>query len=322
MKKSVWIAIAAVSAVLLVVAGILFLLPQLNQPTRVGICYRSGEDLSGTQYHQSLEAALKAKGYELIVEDADNDQARQIEKIALLAERECDLLIVEPVMVTAAQELSAAINGTGLPVVLIGRQPDRSLLDECAQACYVGGETVAVGTLQGQMALALPQQGDINGDGVVSYIVIQGPEDHLDALAATESCAASLEADCQCHRLSLSCGDWTYESGRQLCASQLAAYGKDIEVIFCGSDEMALGAIEAIADGGRTVGTDVYLFGAGGSQEALQSIQAGTMSGTVSMNYEVQVQKVMEAVNAMLQQQSVQKQYIIQYTPVTAGEEE
>ena len=45
---------------------------------------------------------------------------------------------------------------------------------ETDEVCYVGADARQSGTMQGEIVRDLPNHGDINGDGKVSYIMIEG----------------------------------------------------------------------------------------------------------------------------------------------------
>ena len=102
MKKRIWIAVAAA----LMAAGlILFLLVRGNSSQTIGICYRENESSSNAAFRKDLEQALTQQGWELVVTDADGDQNKQLTLITRLAEKKCDILLLEPVMAEATEEL-------------------------------------------------------------------------------------------------------------------------------------------------------------------------------------------------------------------------
>lgn len=319
MEKKKWIFTAAVAAALLLFLLILFW-PKAPDVDTVGICYREKTTEQNREERAALESLLTEKGLKLTVVDADGDQAKQLTLIGELANQGCDSLVVEPVMSDAAKELLQALDATGLPAVLMNRRIDTALLTPYSKLAYIGVDPTEPGKLQAQMLTALSDGGDINGDGVVSYMLLQGPENHQDAVLWKESLEKALaESGKETEQLTAVCGDWTRESGKKLCSQEIAKYGKDIEVIFCGNDQMALGALEAIADGGRTVGIDVYLYGIGGDQEALQKTKDRTLSGTVYTDPVVYRTAVVNTVVSQIQGKSVDKLQIIPYTTITEG---
>ncbi len=315
-KRKIAMIGAVVAAVLLVLAVILWL--TADKTNTVGICYRESASVETAVYRQQLKDSLTAQGFEVIEVNAHADQSKQLAQIAELAKKKCDVLLIEPVMSDAAEELLAAIGQAELPAVVFNRQIDTALLTQYPQVAYIGTEESQTGQLQVQLMEKLPAFGDLNGDGTVSYLLIQGPEDHVDGKARTVSFETKLQQSrLKSIQLAKESGDWTQESGRRICSQQLAAFGKDIEVIVCGNDQMAIGAAQAIADGGRTVGTDVYLLSIGGAEETLQMIQEGKLSGTVYLDSSVQIQAITETVLAKFREEPTEAVKILPYTKVS-----
>lgn len=314
-KMKIWIYVAAAIAVIVLVA--VFFWIGGNRKDTVGIFYRDSSQ-ENALFRDALEQALEAKGLTVIVSSADGDQAKQNQQIRQLKKQSCDVLLIEPVMTDAGQELLSTVENTGLPAVLINRQLEQTLLAQYPQVSFIGAEEEKAGELQAQLMLGLPDNGDLNGDGTVAYMLLQGPEDHKNTRLRTQSFQQALTSSgTSVQQLSLCSGDWTLESGRKLVRQELASYGKDIEVIVCGNDQMALGAAQAIADGGRTVGKDIYLLAIGGEEDTLKMIAAGTLSGTVYSDPAVQINAITEAIAAKINQQPVQSWRLLPYTIVT-----
>lgn len=301
------ILIAAV-LVLLIIAVVLLLGVDWKQT--VGICYGADTDPSNAAYRQLLEQSLAGRGFEVIVTDASGDQAVQLQQIQQMKARRCKALAVEPVMVSAGEELSQVLENTGFPTVLLNRQPEGM-----EETPYVGADPLMPGTLLAQMVLELPDGGDINGDGVVSYLLLQGSEQDSRGTLLSEGFADSVSNS---QLLSTQYGNWTSNGGMEACSRELATFGKDIEVILCSNDLMAIGAASAIADGGWQVGKDVYLFGFGGDQACLQLIREKKVTGTVHTDLNEQVSAVVDALLSQLAGQSAKTLYQPVYTPVTA----
>ena len=317
MKKKAAMIVIAAAAFVLLLAVVLWLTS--DRSDTVGICFRDSTGKENTTYRQQLKQALTERGFEVITVDADMDQAKQLQQIAELAQKKSDILQIEPVMESAAEELLTVIANTELPAVLFDRHIDTSLLKDYPQIAYVGMDETQPGFLQAQMMEALPAGGDLNGDGIVSYYMIRGQQDHQDAVIRAESFEKALiDSDLLVQQLACDSGDWTQESGRKLCRQQLAALGKDIEVIVCGNDQMALGAAQAIADGGRTVGKDIYLLAIGGAGDTLNMISEGRISGTVYADPKVQILAIAETVLAIFREQPTESVTILPYTTVTA----
>lgn len=289
-----------------------------DQQVQVGICLRQLEDNLTGDYARVLEETLTQSGYQVQILDAGNDQSKQIQQIGKLLEEETDLLLVEPVMTAEAGEIVKLVKEANVPAIFLQREPDTQVLESWNQLSFVGSGDSKPGQLQGQMVLQLPDSGDINGDGVISYMVIRGPEGHMDAQSRTEECMQALaEGELQTACLRAGIGDWTRQSGEAVCKLALAEFGKDVEVVICNNDEMAIGALAAIQDGGRTVGEDIYLLGIDGSQHALVLIRSGELTGTAAQDLQGLADQVAATAAELLRGRKVEDRYYVNYIPVT-----
>jgi len=305
MKKRKFLIPAAV--LLGVLLGVLVFF--ITRPPEVGLCFRDCDDAATAPYREALRDALKAKGYKVLIVDGNNNQAVQDQQVEKLLDKKVDLLIVEPVMVSAVDSIVAKVGDT--PLLFIDREPE-----EHEKGTFVGGDPSQVSLLQGQMIQNLPNHGDVNDDGYVACLLIQGPEDSMDAIDF-EQVAASITGGKPVELLVVH-GDWSQQSGMSLCARALSAYGKDIEVVLCASDTMAVGAQEAIQEGGRTVGKDIYIVTAGMNETILQGIRNGTFTGTVTEVTQEKIRVITELAQRLLNQETAEKKCYVNLVAVTA----
>ncbi|MEY8386168.1 galactose ABC transporter substrate-binding protein [Oscillospiraceae bacterium 38-13] len=248
----------------------------------IGVCIYKFDDAFMTTYRNALEKILKEKGYEPIVVDGNNDQAKQNEQINTFITQGVDALIINPVMTSAADTIIATVKSADIPTVLINREPTPEQMAAYDKLVYVGCDARQSGTMQGELILDTPNKGDINGDGKISYIMIQGDPENVDAQYRTEYSVKALEdAGMEVEQLNLTRGDWDREKGQTICANDLAQFADKIEVVFCNNDDMAIGALQAIQAANRKVNEDIYLVGVDALDAALNEVSNGNMTGTV-----------------------------------------
>ena len=248
----------------------------------IGVCIYKFDDAFMTTYRNALQEILEDKGYKVTVVDGNNDQAKQNEQINTFITQGVDALIINPVMTSAAATIVDTVKAADIPTVLINREPTADDMAAYNKLVYVGCDAAQSGTFQGQLILDTENKGDINGDGVVSYIMIQGDPENIDAQLRTEySVKALTDAGMKVEQLNLTRGDWDREKGQTICANDLAQFGDKVEVVFCNNDDMAIGALQAIQSAGRTVNKDIYLVGVDALAAALNEVKAGNMTGTV-----------------------------------------
>ena len=263
----------------------------------VGVCIYKFDDAFMTTYRNALEEILESKGYKPLTVDGNNDQSKQNEQINTFITQGVDALIINPCMTSAADSIIATVKAAGIPTVLINREPTAEQMAAYDKLVYVGCDARQSGTMQGELILDTPNKGDINGDGKISYIMIQGDPENIDAQYRTEfSVKALTDAGMEVEQLDLQRGDWDREKGQTICANDLAQYGDQIEVVFCNNDDMAIGALQSIQAAGRKVNEDIYLVGVDALDAALNEVSNGNMTGTVLNDA---VGQATEAVNQM-----------------------
>lgn len=257
---------------------------------KVGVCIYQFSDNFMTLFREELESYLISQGFSqenIIIVDAANDQETQTEQIDKFIADKVDVLIVNPVNTSDAETITDKAVKARIPLIYINREPSASeeerWQDNGWNVTYVGNDARQSGTFQGEMIIDLGLETvDLNGDGVIQYIMVEGdPESNATRYRTEYSVKALTDAGFQVECLSDQVGNWQQDQAQKIVADALEQYGDDIEVVFCNNDAMALGALQSIEAAGRTAGTDIFLVGVDALSEALENILAGKMTGTV-----------------------------------------
>ena len=267
----------------------------------IGVCIYKFDDAFMTTYRNALQEILEGKGYTFNCMDGKNDQAEQNNQINNFIAQEVDALIINPVMTSAADQIINTVKDANIPTVLINREPTAEQMAAYDKLVYVGCDARQSGTMQGELILDTENKGDINGDGKISYIMIQGDPENVDAQYRTEfSVKALTDAGMEVEELDLQRGDWDRNKGQEIAQNDLAKFGDEIEVVFCNNDDMAIGALQAIQAAGRKVNEDIYLVGVDALDAALNEVANGNMTGTVLNDAQGQAQGAVDAMEALL----------------------
>jgi methyl-galactoside transport system substrate-binding protein len=327
MKKLLVFALVAVMALGLAVSA-------SAQTYKVGVSIYQFTDNFMTLYRNEIENYFKSLEtddvkYEITMADGKNDMAEQTNQIQNFITQGMDVIILNLVQTSSADAVIDQVVSAGIPLVLINREPlaydkDGKTLDEAyegilnnPQVCYVGADARQSGTFQGEMVAELPNKGDINGDGKVSYIMIEGDPENIDAQYRTEySVKALKDAGIEVECLDDQVGNWDQTKGQELCANALNIYGDKVEVVFCNNDAMALGAATAIETAGRKVGEDIYLLGVDALEEAVQLVKDGNMTGTVLNDHIGQSHAAVDVAIKLLKGEEIQNYYWVDYVKV------
>ena len=330
MKK----AIALLLAAMLLLGCVSFASADGAKTYKVGVAIYQFTDNFMTLYRNEIEAYFKTLEtdtvkYDLTFADGKNDMAEQTNQIRNYITQQMDVIILNLVQTSSADAIIDEIVAADIPLVLINREPlaydaDGNTIDEAyegilnnAKVCYVGADARQSGTFQGEMVAELENHGDINGDGKISYIMIEGDPENIDAQYRTEfSVKALTDAGYEVECLDDQVGNWDQTKGQELCANALTAYGDKIEVVFCNNDAMALGAATAILTAGRTVGKDIYLLGVDALEEAVQLVKDGEMTGTVLNDHIGQSHAAVDVAVKLLNGEAIENYYWVDYVKV------
>ncbi len=293
---------------------------------KVGISIYKFDDNFMTLYRTELVRYLTEdlgfKPENVVVQDGKGDQAEQTNQIQNFITQKYDVLILNLVQASSAPDVTDMCKEAGIPVVYINREPDAAEEERWASegiaATYVGCDARQSGTYQGEEILETSTKGDINGDGKVSYIMIQGDPENVDAQYRTEfSVKALTDAGMEVEELLMQRGDWDQAKAQQIAQDALTQHGDKIEVIFCNNDAMALGALQAIEAAGRKVNEDIYLVGVDALTEAVQNVIDGKQTGTVFNDHFAQAHTAGDIAVKFLAGESVDPVNMVDYSKVT-----
>ena len=144
---------------------------------------------------------------------------------------------------------------------------------------------------------------DLNGDGVLSYAMLEGERGHQDAVIRTEWSVRSLkEAGVPCSQVTGGVADWERDQAAALTEQWLEEYPDQIELFICNNDDMALGALDTLEKLGRG---DVSVVGIDGVQEGLEKVESGEMLGTVSTDRELYGRSLLEISLALAREEKL-----------------
>jgi methyl-galactoside transport system substrate-binding protein len=294
---------------------------------KVGVCIYQTADNFMSLYSAELTSYLEELGFSaenITIQNGNNDQATQSSQIDAFIADEVDVLIINPVNASSAENITDTVVNKGIPLVYVNREPSEEEEARWEEnewdVTYVGCDARQSGTMQGEIIADLGLDVvDLNGDGKIQYIMIEGDPENVDAQYRTEFSVkaledAGLEVDC----LDDQVGNWDQSQANVLVANSLSMNGDDIEVVFCNNDAMALGALAAIQTAGRTVGEDIFLVGVDALTEACNDVLEGTMTGTVFNDHISQAHAAADAAVAFLKGEGNDYYIGCDYVKVTA----
>ena len=230
------------------------------------------------EFLSSLEAGAKKAaaelGVNLVTQDANQDESKQIQYVQAAAADGQKAVIVNPINPSACQSIIDAAGD--MKVVFVNRVPDdTSILNE--NAVYVGSDEHTSGKFQGDF---LAEYFKKAGKTDIKYILLRGIEGQTSTTLRSESVLQAL-ADNGINATETYAKSCLYDRTEALnqMGNILADASKEFDCIICNNDSMALGAIEACTQAGRTI--DFPIVGIDATADGRQAIKDGTLAMSV-----------------------------------------
>ena len=195
---------------------------------------------------EGAQAAADEAGVELSVVDAGDDAAKQVSDIEDLVSKNVSVLIVNPVDSDAVSGAVQSAVNAGVKVISVDR-----VVNDVEINCQIASDNVAGAEMATQYIADTLGEGikvaELQGTSGASAAIDRGTGFHNVADEKMEVAASQT-------------ANFDRTEGMTVMENMLQA-NSDIQAVFAANDEMALGAVEAIAGAGKdilVVGFDLH----------------------------------------------------------------
>ena len=246
----------------------------------VGFSQIGAESEWRTAMTTNVKEAMESAGFELKYSDGQQKQENQIKAIRSFIQQKVDVIILAPVVATGWDAVLKEAKDAKVPVIVANR--GLKLASGKAEDYYVtflGPNNTLAGKLCAQNVVEKFK--DVQGD--INIIELQGT---VGASTATErklGFEEVMKANPRFKTAYSQTGDYTRSKGKEVMEAMLKsakADGKKIDVLWSHSDDMAIGASQAIEEAGLKPGKDIYIVSVDGVRAAFEGMVAGTHNAT------------------------------------------
>jgi methyl-galactoside transport system substrate-binding protein len=280
----------------------------VEQSFKIGVFSYKGEDTFISSLTNSLREIVSAFEREqgenlyLSIQEAAGSQALQNIQIERSISLGYNVLVVNLVDRTSAAYVIDKAMEADVPVIFFNREPVQADMRKWDKLFYVGTDASMNGILEGRIAadayLKDPKSFDFNGDGILQYIMMEGEFRHQDSILRTESSVQAIQdAGIAVEKLDGGIANWERSQGAALAKEYFGKYGKQIELILCNNDDMALGVIDYIDAEGLDFAN---IVGIDGTPQGLDAVSKGKMLGTVIIDYYTQAQYIFDLIHLQI----------------------
>lgn len=215
-----------------------------------------------------------------------------------------DVLVVNLVDRTDATVIIDKAMASDTPVIFFNREPVEEDLSRWDKLYYVGALARQSGELQAQIiidALSDPEkmsQIDVNNNGTIQYVMIEGEAGHQDTLVRTNVCTTELmNAGFSLEKLGDEYANWDRDQARTKMRELIDRYPFQIEMVIANNDDMALGALDALEE--RDYPLDPFVVGINGTEDGLEAVRTMKLDGSVFNDTKGQAETIMEMAYAL-----------------------
>jgi ribose transport system substrate-binding protein len=242
------------------------------------------------------QAAADKAGITLVILDAQNDAARQASSIEDLIARKVNLVIINPTDSDAIVPTIKKLNAAKIPVITVDRGANGGDIVE-----HIASDNVAGGMMAAEYVGKR-----LNGKGNV--VMLEGIAGTSAARDRGKGFRDGLKKYPGITLVASQTADFDRAKGLQVMENILQAQ-KKIDAVFAQNDEMALGAIQAIAAARRD--KEMFVVGFDAIADAMKAVQDGKLAATIAQQPKEMGRLAVEAAAKALGGQTLPK-----FTPV------
>lgn len=231
----------------------------------------------------SIKAALsEEKGYELLFENAKQNQENQFMAVRNFILQGVDMIVIAPVSETGWDNVLHEAKSAGIPVIIVDREvavDDESLYLSRVGSDFLEEGKVAVKWLETELADRKNKSEQVN------ILHIKGAEGSTAQIMRTQAIEEGAAKHSNWNIVAQLNGEFTEAKGYEVVRDYVAR-NKNIDVIYSENDNMTFGAMRALDEAGITYGKDgdVIIISFDAVREALQYCLSGKINLCVECN--------------------------------------
>jgi ribose transport system substrate-binding protein len=259
--------------------------------TRIGVTVY---DMSSfiTAGKEGMETYAKANNIELVWNSANNDVSTQASQVDSLINQGVSAIIVVPVQADSLGPQIASAKSKNIPLLAVNAELQSSDL-----AGNVQPDDVAAGAQEMQM-----MADRLGGKGGI--VILQGPLGGSGEINRGKGIDQVLAKYPDIKVLAKDTANWKRDEAVNKMKNWMSSFGPQIDGVVSQNDDMGLGALQALKEGGRT---GVPIVGIDGIEDGLNAVKSGEFIGTSLQNGTVELSAGLAVANALVKGDNVKK---------------
>ena len=241
----------------------------------IALVIKNETDPFWIDYINGLKDACDEFGftYTLFSNSKETDIEDQIELCRTVISQKFDLIVLSPLDSVAIAPIILECNEAKIPVFVVDTAADLKACEEIGAMYdyFVTGEDYLAGKMAAQMLVDV-----LNGEGEIA--ILEGMSGSSTAAAIQDGFMEIFDANSGIKIATSETANWARSEGYDVTTNILAAH-PNITGLIAANDEMAQGAIQAIATAGLTDQITVVTLNY--TQDCIDTMKSGQLYGTV-----------------------------------------
>jgi len=240
----------------------------------VGFAQVGAESAWRTAETESIKSEAAKRQVNLKFSDAQGKQENQIKAVRSFVAQGVDAIILAPVVETGWEPVLKEAKRARIPVVLVDR--GIKVEDDTLFATLIASDFVAEGKMAGEWLAA-------KTGGKATIIELQGTPGAAPAIDRKKGFEEGIQAHPEMKIVASQSGDFRRSGGKEVMEALIKVH-PGLTAVYAHNDDMALGAIQALAEAGKKPGAEVVVVSVDGVKGAFEAMVAGTLNCTVECN--------------------------------------
>lgn len=247
----------------------------------VGVAQLGSESAWRLANTESIKnAGTEENGINLIFENAEGDQKKQIQILEDFIKQKVDVIVLAPCVEDGWDDILKKAKEAEIPVMLVDRTIN--VKDESLYECWIGSDFLLEGYYAGDWIKNYMD--DLGQAGNTHNIaVLQGTIGATAEVGRTKGIHEMFEDENNYNIVYEKCGDFSFDGGKK-CMNEIITSNLNVDILVSQNDDMSLGAIEAMEEAGLQPGKDITIISFDGVKAAFEAMVQGKINCTVECN--------------------------------------
>ncbi|MDR3563060.1 MAG: ABC transporter substrate-binding protein [Negativicutes bacterium] len=218
---------------------------------------------------------------ELLFSDGQGNQANQLKAVRTFIQQKVDFIVLAPVVTTGWDGVLQEAKEAKIPVIVI----NRSLTTSVGNAndfivTFIGPDNMDAGRHAAKFLVEKFK----DAPGPINVAQLEGTVGASSAVERKAGFEEIIKGQTKLKIVKSQSGDYTRAKGKEVMEAFLKsakAEGLKIDAVFSQSDDMGIGAIQAIEEAGLKPGKDITMISIDGVKGAFEAMIAGKQAATV-----------------------------------------